>query len=204
MAVVLALAATLVAPVAAEDNARGEALYDVCAACHGADGAGDQRFLAPAIAGQRAWYVASQLRKFRSGLRGKHFDDVAGMRMRPMSLSIPSDADVDLLARYVASLKPVKPQTVLMGGDAAKGKATYVLCGTCHGPNGEGVEALFGPRLTHTNDWYLAEQIRKFQLGIRAGNPEDATGIMMRPMAMTLATPEQVRDVLAYISTLSK
>ena len=124
--------------------------------------------------------------------------------MRPMSMTIPSDADVDPLATYVAALPSVSPEPILLGGDPEKGKAIYVLCSSCHGADAEGMETLFAPRLTNTNDWYLAEQLRKFKSGIRAGDPADTTGMLMRPMSMTLTDDQMIKDVIAYIQTLSK
>ena len=41
--------------------------------------ADDVRRAAPAIAGLDQWYIEMQLGKFRSGLRGRHFDDISGM-----------------------------------------------------------------------------------------------------------------------------
>ncbi len=185
----------------AED--RGEVYYDVCQQCHGTDGGGNQLFLAPAIAGMQEWYVAAQLRKFRRRIRGAHFDDVAGLRMGPMARTLPDDEAVDQVAAYVAALPSTQPKPVLHGGDPAKGQQLYTLCATCHGTKGEGLQALNGPRLTHTNDWYLADQMYKFQTGIRGGNPNDVTGILMRPMSLGL-DDQGVKDVIAYILTLSE
>ena len=191
-------------PAFAQDNERGEALFDLCSSCHGPDGGGNRAFLAPAIAGMSEWYVAAQLAKFRSGLRGTHFDDLAGMRMRPMSLTLPTDADVDVIAKYVAALPPTNPAPEVSGGDAAKGKVLYATCASCHGAAGEGMQQINGPPLIHTSDWYLVKQLNNFKLGIRGSNPKDPISIMMRPMALTLPDEQAVKDVVAYITTLSK
>ncbi|NNL84260.1 MAG: c-type cytochrome, partial [Myxococcales bacterium] len=63
------------APAAAAD-ARGEQLYQLCQQCHGDNGEGMALFLAPSIAGQDAWYLEGQLRRFRDGARGVHPEDV--------------------------------------------------------------------------------------------------------------------------------
>jgi cytochrome c553 len=63
--------------------ARGNALYDTCAPCHGENGAGDQNLRAPSIAGLPQWYVEAQLNKFSKAHRGQHPDDLEGARMRP-------------------------------------------------------------------------------------------------------------------------
>lgn len=92
LAACLIIAAFLGAPglaaaqEAQPDLAQGKQLFTFCAQCHGDAAEGKQNIGAPAIAGMPAWYVKDQLRKFSVGLRGKHFDDAEGMRMRPMSL----------------------------------------------------------------------------------------------------------------------
>ena len=42
----------------------------------------------------------------------------------------------------------------------------------------------------------------KFKNGIRGAHPEDTYGQQMRPMAMTLANEETIKNVAAYIATL--
>ncbi len=203
-AVLIATALGLAAlPAAAEEYARGAALFELCATCHGPDGGGIKMFLAPSIAGLEKWYVLAQLRKFRSGARGTNFDDISGMRMRPMSLTLRSEEDVEAVAGYVASLPPIKPPAEVTGGDPEKGKSAYAAtCATCHGAKGEGLQVLNGPALNHASDWYLLDQLMKFKLGIRGGDPRDPIAIMMRPMALALADEQAVKDVVAYIQTL--
>ncbi len=99
--------AMLAAPASAQDVERGREIFVLCTQCHLADGGGSQLALAPAIAGLPQWYVLAQLQKFRAGYRGQHFDDIAGMRMRPMSLALANDNDVASGAAYVASLAPL-------------------------------------------------------------------------------------------------
>jgi cytochrome c553 len=203
---VAALAAALLAlgtaaAAGAEDVARGEELYALCAQCHGERGEGNAAFLAPAIAGLDRWYVEAQLEKFRSGLRGGHPDDVGGLRMRPMSRWLAGPEAVKDVAAYVASLPPADPAPTL-AGDPARGAQTYTLCVACHLPGGTGSEPLNAPPLVHASDWYLVRQLQNYKAGIRGARPEDATGALMRPMAMTLADEQAIQDVVAYIMTL--
>ena len=148
--------------------------------------------------------MEAQLQKFKGGLRGAHPDDVAGLRMRPMTYTLKTDADLSAVAAYVAGLPPVEPVPSLEGGDAAKGQTSYALCMACHGAAGEGNKALNGPPLNRLNDWYLLEQLEKFKAGIRGGDPRDVNGIMMRPMALSLADDQAMKDVIAYILTLGR
>ena len=203
--VVAALAVVLfAASAAAQDLDRGRQLFSLCEQCHGANGAGHAAYLAPEIAGLPAWYVESQLMKFRSGYRGQHFDDIAGMRMRPMSLALENDDDVKSVAAYVASLPPIVPVHVLTSGDAARGQALYAPCAACHGPDGLGNAAVLGPPLAHASDWYLLTQLANFRAGVRGAKPGDTSGALMRPMSMTLPDEQAMHDVIAYIKTLAK
>jgi cytochrome c553 len=196
--------ALLAASVSARGADRGEQLFDLCHQCHGTEGAGNPAFLAPSIAGLPQWYVVGQLNKFRAGYRGGHFDDIAGMRMRPMSLALENDADVVAVSAYVASLPPVVNAPVVTGGDPAKGQVLYAPCAACHGPDGAGVEVVLGPPLAHTSDWYLLTQLANFRAGVRGTKPGDTSGALMRPMSMTLPDEQAIKDVIAYIHTLAK
>jgi cytochrome c553 len=205
-AFLLALVLVVALPAAqafAQDAARGKDLFALCAQCHGDRAEGNPETLAPSIAGLPQWFVVGQLQKFRSGGRGTHFDDISGMRMRPMSMWLRSDEDVANVAAYVASLPRVNPAPTLTGGDAESGKQKYMPCIACHGMNGEGNLNLNAPPLAGGSDWYLLTSLQKFKAGVRGTNPKDTTGMLMRPMSMTLADDQAMRDVLAYIATLT-
>lgn len=180
---------------------RGESWFYLCASCHGAQGEGDQATGAPAIAGMPQWYLEAQLRKFRQGVRGKHPADIAGMKMRPMARQLSGDDDIVAVAKYVSQLQiPKTPVTI--EGKAFKGEQKYQVCVACHGPDGEGNQALNAPPLTNTNDWYLYQQLKNFKSGVRGANAAiDPSGATMAPMSMTL-DEEGMRDVIAYIRSL--
>lgn len=182
-------------------EARGRALFATCAACHGDDGSGKQAYEAPAIAGLDAWYVEAQLRKFRSGARGAHPDDAAGLRMRPMSRTLPRDEDIAVIAAYVAGL-PRVATPVTVTGNVENGRTLFATCATCHGDGAAGNQAQNAPPLNHGSDWYLVAQLAKFKAGVRGTNPADTSGATMRPMALGLADDQAMRDVVAYIATL--
>jgi len=202
---IVATLAALVLPIAAvaQDTARGAEIYGLCTQCHGPDGGGDPLALAPAIAGQPAWYVKAQLHNFQNGVRGMHPHDTGGLRMYPMSLAIRSDADIDAVAAYVESMPAPKLESTVVG-DASTGKTYYATCAACHGPEGAGNQALNAPRLAGTSDWYLVESLKKFKAGIRGGNPGNQNAVLMRGMALSLKDDQAIHDVVAYISTLGK
>ncbi len=87
-------------------------------------------------------------------------------------------------------------------GDVDKGRQLYAMCGACHGPNAEGIAALNAPANAGQDPWYMTRQLKNFKAGIRGAHPEDTFGAQMRPMAMVLATDDQIADVVAYITSL--
>jgi cytochrome c553 len=182
--------------------ARGQEVFQTCVPCHNADGSGNPTVGAPNIAGMKQWYVQAQLQKFRAGSRGMQFNDVEGMRMRPMALSVTTDADVEAVARYVESLPPVTHPPALKGDVHAGDNQFHLVCAACHGENGQGNQDVKAPRLAGIDDWYLATQLRKFRTGVRGNNPKDIEGRLMRPMARGLASEDAVRNVVAYIDSL--
>jgi cytochrome c oxidase subunit 2 len=86
--------------------------------------------------------------------------------------------------------------------DLAAGRASYAVCGACHGAAGEGNAALNAPRLTGLQDWYLERQITNFRDGLRGADASDAFGMQMAPMAATLTDAVTVRNTVAYIASL--
>lgn len=182
----------------------GETLFnDNCAPCHGVDGAGTDSAKAPNITGLPNWYVKNQLDGFRAAYRGGHYDDVQGLRMRPMALTLAPD-EVELVTAYVGTLSPHAAPASLEGGDAAKGAQYFAVCTACHGADGAGNEALGAPPLLAQNDWYLLNQLKNFKGAIRGGNPEDTRGKQMVGMAATLPDEQAMKDVLAHVATLRK
>ncbi len=182
---------------------RGKALFNLCMSCHGQQGEGGSPAIgAPAIAGLPAWYIAAQLEKFSTNVRGMHPDDTAGHLMRPMARTLIYKDDIKTISAYVASLKAATPPATT-GGNAERGKAYYPVCMSCHGPKGEGNEALKAPSLKISNDWYLVNQLMKFKHKQRASDPKkDPTGATMAPMAATLPDEQAMKDVIAYIQSL--
>jgi cytochrome c oxidase subunit 2 len=82
------------------------------------------------------------------------------------------------------------------------GKTKYVVCEACHGPTGSGSKEIGAPRIAGQNPWYELRQLQNFKAGIRGANPQDTFGIVMRPMALTLVTDQDIEDVIAYFDTL--
>tara|TARA_R110001583_G_scaffold7158_1_gene35583 strand:- start:41511 stop:42458 length:948 start_codon:yes stop_codon:yes gene_type:complete len=71
-----------------------------CVACHGVNGKGMAQAGFPALAGQKAAYLKTQLSTFRSGSRGNDRNGI----MRNIAIKL-SDSDIDELVKYMSSLK---------------------------------------------------------------------------------------------------
>jgi len=186
---------------AAGDAAKGKAAYAVCSACHGSNGSGNKTLNAPRIAGQESWYVERQLKNFKAGIRGANSKDTFGMQMRPMALTLSDDQAIADMSAYVSSMPATKSSKNTVMGDISAGKASYMICQTCHGAKGGGNRALNAPKLTGMQDWYIVRQIKNFKSGIRGTKSGDIYGMQMRPMAMTLSSDEAIKNVAVYIAT---
>lgn len=183
---------------------RGAALFDTCAPCHGADGAGKADLAAPAIAGASEWYVKAQLAAFQESRRGYHYQDAEGLRMRPMTRALdPTNGEIDAVAAYVASLPLADPPATGFG-DAEAGEEQYaLLCAACHGRDGRGMRNLNAPSLLHLSDWYMTSALKKYRAGIRGATPGDAAGATMRAPVVAMSDP-QIEDVVAYVMTMRR
>ncbi len=83
-------------PTFAGDIEAGKAKSAVCAACHGQAGISTAPIW-PNLAGQKEAYLVKQIKAFKSGER-------KDPSMAPMVAAL-TDADIDNLAAYYASLK---------------------------------------------------------------------------------------------------
>jgi cytochrome c oxidase subunit 2 len=103
---------------------------------------------------------------------------------------------------WLASQATFAVAQAVRAGDPAAGATLYAVCSACHGPTGDGNQALNAPRLAGQASWYLARQLSAFRHGLRGTDPRDAFGQQMKPMAAMLADDGAVRDVVAYVTSL--
>ncbi len=200
--VALTAVAALACSEPTDPVAHGKDLYASCRPCHGPEGGGTPAVKAPEIGGLPAWYIEAQLMKFRAGKRGYHFDDLEGLRMRPMSLSLPTAKDVKDVAAYIAQLPRPQHAVTVQGGNVDHGKQLFNTCIACHGADAMGNQALNAPMLAGADDWYLVEQVMKFKKKIRGDPKVDPVGATMQAMSNTLPDEQSIKDVVAYIKTL--
>lgn len=184
------------------DPRMGQALYAVCAACHGPQGEGNQLLNSPKLAGQDAWYLRRQLEYFKDGTRGAHPEDTYGQQMAPMAGTLANETILENVIAYIQTFPDVAVAATV-SGNIDKGRGIYVTCGACHGDDGEGRKALNAPRQAGMSDWYLVTQLKNFRSGIRGAHKDDKYGMQMSMMAAILQSDERVNDVVAYINTLS-
>jgi cytochrome c oxidase subunit 2 len=187
----------------AGDPGQGQQLYAVCSACHGQQGEGNQAMNAPKLAGQEPWYLRRQLGYYRNGVRGANPDDTYGQQMAPMAATLTTDQAMRDVIAYIGTL-PDRPVEATVAGDVRRGQQIYRVCGSCHGWDGQGIQAVKAPRQAGLQDWYLVRQLHNFKQGIRGAHPDDMYGHQMMQMASTLLDDKAVNDVVAYIHTLQQ
>lgn len=143
----------------AADPKAGEAKAQVCVACHGAGGNSADPAI-PALAGQPAQMIATQLYQFREGNR-------KDPQMSPMAANL-SNADMNDLAAYFSAVRRDAPQHRTSPENAAAGPALTkkFYCSQCHGPQLLGQQHI--PRLAGQQAQYLRTQLRKFKASQRA------------------------------------
>lgn len=176
-----------------------------CAACHGTAGTGNATLQAPPLAGLEANYVARQLTHFRQQVRGGAPAQGPAATMQAIATSIPDEAALQALARYIGTLKPAptKARETPLGSSLNTGKALFAVCLACHGSHAEGNPALDAPRLGQLPSWYLKAQLRSYRDGLRGAHPEDKQGQQMRQVIQEMGLDDDaIRAVSAYISIL--
>ena len=200
-ALVCAAGAAAMFAAHAQDLAKAQnTANQVCAACHAADG-NSTAPANPKIAGQFPEYLNKQLRDFKAqgGKKPARPSDImAGM------VANLSDDDMKNLAAYYGGqkLRPAaaadknlvaQGQKLWRGGNSSSG---VPACQGCHGPAGAGIPAQY-PRLAGQYADYIAAQLKAFQDGARANDPNG----MMRAVAARMSERE-IRAVAEYAAGL--
>lgn len=87
------------------DATRGRNLYETCQSCHGARGEGNQALGAPALASRTDWYLVTQLKNYKAGLRGNDPRDINGTQMRAIAATLPDQQSIDDVVAYINTLR---------------------------------------------------------------------------------------------------
>ncbi|HVN36462.1 MAG TPA: c-type cytochrome [Casimicrobiaceae bacterium] len=96
------------APAAATvtGNAKdGHGPFENCAACHGAQGQGLKATNAPRLRGMSDWYLVTQLKNFKHGIRGGDRRDSYGPQMANIAAMLDDDRMTANVIAYINSLK---------------------------------------------------------------------------------------------------
>ncbi|WP_372865251.1 c-type cytochrome [Spongiibacter sp.] len=182
------------------DPQLGQQVYASCAACHGAQGEGNEMLNGPRLAGQGARYIERQLGYFKDGVRGRHEKDSYGMQMAAMAAGL-SAANIKDVSAYIASLQA--PVTVAAAAAASdEGRQLYRNCAYCHGEWGQGKAAQSAPALAGQQPAYFKRQINNFQQQIRGAHQQDIFGRQMLLMSRLLQSEQAVDAVAAYLHAL--
>ena len=89
------------------DAARGEDYYvNICSACHGGNGQGNDALGAPALAGVNDWYLKSSYQSYLDGVRGAHPDDFYGAQMARLAPALAKGDDIDDVIAFITTLQP--------------------------------------------------------------------------------------------------
>lgn len=149
--------AGVVAKVAGDAAAGGTKHAASCASCHGAQ-ALSANDTWPNLAGQNAAYLIGILAAYKSGAQ-------TDIMMSPVAQTL-SDADIQNLAAYYASLSCKSAPAKSRAGDAAAGKALAKNCTACHGEMGTGKNPAW-PNIAGQKHGYLANVLKAFRAGLR-------------------------------------
>jgi cytochrome c oxidase subunit 2 len=79
----------------------GQKRYVTCGTCHGADGRGIEATNAPRLKGMSDWYLVTQLKNFRNGIRGAHPLDMYGSQMALMGGMLNDEQAVNDVVAYI-------------------------------------------------------------------------------------------------------
>lgn len=95
----------LALPSADLDN--GQYIFQArCMECHRYNASGEMTFGSPPLTGRQHWYLADQIRKFKSGARGAKKGDEKGAKMVFTSNFIEDEEDLRDVMAYILTLNP--------------------------------------------------------------------------------------------------
>jgi len=184
VAFIMSAALTPTALAAGDPNA-GKIKFATCTGCHAIPGYTNAypTYHVPRLGGQHPDYVMAALKDYQAGAR-QH----PTMHANAFPLS---EQDIQDIAAYVASFKPVaQPQSIR--GNTAAGQAKSATCVACHGPDGNSLVPLY-PRLAGQYEDYLRKALTDYQNGARQ-NP------IMKGLAAPLS-PQAIPDLSAWFAS---
>ena len=170
----------------------GKDVFEVCSACHQPEGWGLTDGTFPQLAGQHFKVIIKQLADIRAGNRDNP-------TMYPFALpsQIGGAQAVADVAAYIQTLKMNPENGKGEGNDLELGKKLFAEnCAKCHGPNGEGNNEKFFPRIQAQHYAYLMRQYES----IKGGKRRNANPDMVKQIQHF--TERDTKAVLDYVSRL--
>jgi cytochrome c oxidase cbb3-type subunit III len=175
-------------PILAKDataNEIGQRLFlNNCSQCHGSDAGGGVGFPnlrdADWLYGGDPMAIQTTLRTGRNGI------------MPPLGDAIGGEPSIKEVVNYVRSLSGLKHDSAL----AALGKTKFAICAACHGPEGNGNQALGAPNLTD-KIWLYSSSEESIAEGIRLGRNN------MMPAQLERLGEAKLHLLTAYVYSLS-
>lgn len=146
------------------DPAAGKELAYTCMGCHGIDGYRNAypSYRVPKLGGQRASYIETALKAYRSGSRPHPTMQAQGSSL--------SDQDIEDIAAWFENGEPVE---VTVSGDEPGYPEAGQTCLACHGTGGEIVQPT-PPVLSGQYQSYLIHSLNQYKSGARGGNVMNA------------------------------
>jgi cytochrome c553 len=179
------------------DAKAGKAKVVSCAACHGNDG-NSTIAQYPKLSGESEQYIATQLMRFKSGVRKNAIMNGMAAALTPQEMQdigayynqqkrSPGAADKDLVKTG---------STLYREGDASR---KVPACMACHGPDGAGNPAWRVPDIAGQHAKYVEEQLLAWHNGTTWGS--DAHAQIMPTIAGRL-TKKDISAVASYVQGL--
>jgi len=175
------------------DPKHGAALYETCASCHRANGAGAAHDGVPNLAGQHYQVIIKQLVDFRDTER-------LDLRMEGFASQHYLEGPQDLadIAAHISNLTPQPTNNVGSGEYTRLGAAAYLrACRHCHGEAAQGDNRLRYPRLAGQHYNYLIKQIDMMIGGTRFNVSWDHAKLLEN------LTDEEIVGLADYLARLN-
>lgn len=172
-----------------------------CLVCHGSNAQGNEAISAPNLAILPDWYLFAQLQAFQSGWRGHQTTDAYSKEMMAVAKSM-SPEDIKRAIGFITGFQVSKAVEAL-DGDTSHGKTLFQVCATCHGAAAEGNKAMGAPPLAGQYSWYLLRQLQAYRSGQRGNARQDSNGLLMKQIAASIKSEQDLNDLVAYINTLA-
>jgi len=157
----------------------GKKVAKKCQQCHGKTGNGTFSGM-PRLTGKHQRYLVSALKAYKSGTRSDLMMEKAVVDL--------SENDIENLALYYASQKPISSNTNAIG-DESKGREQSSSCGGCHGEVGHSVTVEV-PSLAGQDPAYLIKAVNAYKKGLRKHSK-------MRSAVETL-TEKNIANIAAF------